>query len=97
MKDELYNCEITRLPRLGRCHGCECSEISIVSSSMAEDAARRNLFAQEDGNIEAAILWLKIETEVTRRLVKQDGGGDTGTQSFYKDPGEFRKTDLTPL
>lgn len=70
--NKLYNCKITELPRLGHCRGCDCCEISIVSVQMAEDAARRKDFAQEERNIEAAVLWLKIETEILRRIAERE-------------------------
>lgn len=68
----LYACCVTDLPRLGCCQGCDCCEISIVSTQMAEDAALRKDIAHEEGNIEAAVLWLRIETEILRRIAEKE-------------------------
>jgi len=38
---------------------------------MAEDAAKRKGSAHEDGNIEAAVLWLGVETEILRRIAEK--------------------------
>jgi hypothetical protein len=64
----LITCQITNLPRLGRCKGCDCPEIETVTAEMVQDARRRSDEASEAGNTVAAILWLKIEIAMSRRI-----------------------------
>ena len=64
----LITCQITSLPRLGRCKGCDCPEIETVTDEMVKDARRRSDEASEAGNTVAAILWLKIEIAMNERI-----------------------------
>ena len=73
----IITCQITELPRLGRCKGCDCSEIETVTDEMVKDARLRVSRAIKDGNTVAAIIWFKVETAM-RRQIKENTSEQVG-------------------